>query len=873
VADDDGYAAYYSQRLWAMLPEVYRTEDTNADGTPGPLQELLNRVGVQVAVVRRSLDRLWADQSIETCDDWVIPYIGALLGTNLVSGLDARGQRLDVAKTIHYRRHKGTLAVLEELALDVTGWGVHVVEGFRRLARTRHSLDPMVGPGAFPGQSPTQAARLLQQEGLVGPLTGTAAGGLANLRSVHGAALTGSPFDESSHMADFRAGRGAVGHFGIPQLLVFLWRLMSLQVVAGTPVAVQGCEGLRFTFDPTGRMIPLFLPPLGPEPDNFADTWTSALEWQVPGPITSSLAAALANVQGSFAPAEAPYPFPPPAASLLEPAQSGPAQLGSEQSGPQAEPSPPPPLPASFGYSVTGGDVAQVWPEIGIFALEAPPDGRAPLSVTYQYGFSGLIGAGPFNRLLLGNSPQTVGTALTVNGGAGLDAALAAVGPQGTVIIGDSLTYTELAPVGSSTSPINELVVMAAYETPPVRPVLRPAAGWGPWVFTGSEGAQLTLDGLLISGCDVVLRGAFDTVRITACTIDPGTASSPDVAGSPSSPPATAPLASSADGRALSPTTIWIEADPSAETGTGGISQLRVDHCILGPVRTRFGGTVETLSISDSIVQGIPTTLGPGYSSADVYDPALLAAAVRADNALAQTSMAQTLLAPLATALEGYTAPQPVPDAVVAGLNSLVTGPNLYNAGLFSSATFSPDVLAAGQGDPSLFDGGMDAFNRSLIDEAFPIALGVAAIAVNNATVELARVTVLGRIAVHRLQASDCILNDFAIVDDAQDGCIRFSAYAVGSRVPRQYESVTIAAGVPVFTSVDFGDPGYGQLLDGADRSIAGPSGSTITSGADSGSEMGAFSSNLAPIKEQGILAKFAEYMPLGLTPVIVHVT
>ena len=40
---------------------------------------------------------------------------------DLVNGLDPRAQRLDVAKTIHYRRRKGTLAVLEEIARDVTG--------------------------------------------------------------------------------------------------------------------------------------------------------------------------------------------------------------------------------------------------------------------------------------------------------------------------------------------------------------------------------------------------------------------------------------------------------------------------------------------------------------------------------------------------------------------------------------------------------------------------------------------------------------------------------------------------------------------------------------------------------------------------------
>jgi len=143
----DNYDSYYADRLWQLLPRVYRRLDGDDPNVTGPLQELLTRIGVQVAVVRRSIDRLWADQSIETSDDWVIPYIGDLLDTNLVNGLDPRGQRLDVAKTIHYRRRKGTLAILEEIARDVTGWDAHVVEAFRRLSRTRHGLDPPVGTG------------------------------------------------------------------------------------------------------------------------------------------------------------------------------------------------------------------------------------------------------------------------------------------------------------------------------------------------------------------------------------------------------------------------------------------------------------------------------------------------------------------------------------------------------------------------------------------------------------------------------------------------------------------------------------------------------------------------------------------------------
>src|SRR3954468_10637360 len=141
---DDRYAEYYASKLWKLIPAVYRSLDSEP-AEPGPLAEIVNRIGAQAAVLRRSIDRLWQDQSIETCDDWVIAYIGDLLATNLVASLDARGQRLDVAKTIYYRRRKGTVAILEELASDITGWDAKVVEFFRRLGRTRHNFDPTIG--------------------------------------------------------------------------------------------------------------------------------------------------------------------------------------------------------------------------------------------------------------------------------------------------------------------------------------------------------------------------------------------------------------------------------------------------------------------------------------------------------------------------------------------------------------------------------------------------------------------------------------------------------------------------------------------------------------------------------------------------------
>ena len=270
IAPPDHYEVYYADKLWGLLPAIYRAVDTDQFGANGPLREMVNRIGAQAAILRRSIDRMWEDQSIETCDDWVIPYIGDLLATNLVAGLDARGQRLDVAKTIYYRRRKGTLAILEEIAADITGWDARVVEFFRRLGRTRHSLDPPIG---LASAGPDVAALRLA-EGLVGRLTATGIGGWADLRNVYGATKAHSAFDEFFHTADFRQGGGRFGWYGIPRVGVFLWRLLSLHAGPVAPVPVQGCPGW-FTFDPTGRNAPVFGQT---RPSNaFGDAWVSPM--------------------------------------------------------------------------------------------------------------------------------------------------------------------------------------------------------------------------------------------------------------------------------------------------------------------------------------------------------------------------------------------------------------------------------------------------------------------------------------------------------------------------------------------------------------------------------------------------------------------
>ena len=256
------FERYYTEKIWDWIPAIYKDEDGLA-ARPDVLRSLVQILARQSAIARRSIDRLWDDQFIELCDDWAIPYIGDLVGTRLVHELNRRGRRVDVARTIFYRRRKGTPQVLEILIQDITGWEGRVVESFRRLARTRHGLDP-------------EPAEL---EGFV---TETPPGGWAKLKSTRGAELVDGPFDEFFHTPDFRQLRGKLGRYNIPKLNFHLLRLLPFEVNFAT--AADFGEG-RFTFDPSGRDIPLFRPDQRSGPQECHPP----REWELPAPIPCRL--------------------------------------------------------------------------------------------------------------------------------------------------------------------------------------------------------------------------------------------------------------------------------------------------------------------------------------------------------------------------------------------------------------------------------------------------------------------------------------------------------------------------------------------------------------------------------------------------------
>ena len=129
--------------LYDRLPELYRIEDAR-DGRHEPLRALLALVEESFGAVHESIEALYHDLFIETCEPWAIPYIADLLGTSHLSG-DTQTLRRDVALTIHARRRKGTLGAIEDITEALTGWGVHAAELFKDVVCRAGARPPAAG--------------------------------------------------------------------------------------------------------------------------------------------------------------------------------------------------------------------------------------------------------------------------------------------------------------------------------------------------------------------------------------------------------------------------------------------------------------------------------------------------------------------------------------------------------------------------------------------------------------------------------------------------------------------------------------------------------------------------------------------------------
>ncbi|HEX3867101.1 MAG TPA: phage tail protein, partial [Gemmatimonadaceae bacterium] len=238
--------------FYSLLPEFMRVADAQRGS---PLQALLAAAQAQANLVDADITALWQNFFVETCEDWVLPYIADLIDLTLIDDL-APNNRREVARTIAYRRRKGTVPQLETMANDITGWGVRVAEFFHNLHWTQHMIH----------FRPRDAWTI-------------------DVRNPRVLARLGSGFDRATYTADFRPATETQGRYNIRNLGFFCYRLqpIPLDVIPAAAAPAPAPNG-AFHFDVLGQPEPLFVRPAPIERDADAP-WPRVTEDQVVRPV------------------------------------------------------------------------------------------------------------------------------------------------------------------------------------------------------------------------------------------------------------------------------------------------------------------------------------------------------------------------------------------------------------------------------------------------------------------------------------------------------------------------------------------------------------------------------------------------------------
>jgi len=242
--------------LYERLPEIYRIRDEE-QVPPGQLKHYLALVEEVFGEIHKNIEELYSDLFIETCDDWVIPYIGDLMGVSHLDG-DAWTLRADVADTIALRRRKGTLASIERLTYNLTQWGIHCVELRENLVWNQHLNHQRPDEGGYPPYSLPSVDRFT-------PIRG----GTLTLRDPAHLTLLGTPFDPFAHVVDVKPPAFGNIRYNLPHLGIFLWRLQDYRIKASKPMYRETTELtgtdpedvthiVRFNIDSLGRPVRLF---------------------------------------------------------------------------------------------------------------------------------------------------------------------------------------------------------------------------------------------------------------------------------------------------------------------------------------------------------------------------------------------------------------------------------------------------------------------------------------------------------------------------------------------------------------------------------------------------------------------------------------
>jgi hypothetical protein len=241
--------------LFERLPVLYRTRDTDPSRA-GQFEAFIGLMDEILRGIDADIDQLYHDQFIETCADWMVPYIGDLLGVTPLKG-DPFTIRADTARTVALRRRRGTLGAMESLAFNLTGWAAHAVELRERLVWNQHLNHQRPDRGGIPPRT------------LPHHIADPVGHGTVTLRDPGVLDFLGGAFDGFARTADLKPTQGIHARPNLPNMALFLWRLRDFLVPVARPVHVETVEqtapgpgeaafAARYIVEPFGRPLQLF---------------------------------------------------------------------------------------------------------------------------------------------------------------------------------------------------------------------------------------------------------------------------------------------------------------------------------------------------------------------------------------------------------------------------------------------------------------------------------------------------------------------------------------------------------------------------------------------------------------------------------------
>lgn len=816
-------------RLYQLLPAIYRIRDADQGE---PLRALLQVIAEQVNLIEDDIDQLYENWFIETAEDWVVPYIGDLIGYHPVheagepvAPRDPRSQALnkiliprrDVANTIRYRRKKGSLALLELLANDVAGWPARAVEFYRLLGWTQALNHLRLAQGCM-----VDLRNGEKLEDLDGPFDRLAH--TVEVRRINAADdFRSQPIivEDPASLAE-RYNLPGQGRYNLPSVGLFIWRLRACPVTGGYADHTTGTKAFRidrkptcYTFSILGNDIPLYTWPV-PEP---SPSWLAG-ELNVPAPIRRrSLAAHLDDYYG------------PGKSFCLYERETPTAKQRAAAKGQKLEPVITPVLAnrlvvanlSDWHYRPKPGQVV-VDPELGriVFPSRENPE---DLLVSYHYGFSADMGGGEYRRspvdppglnaqespkyYQVKQDPDPLATPLSD--------AIAQWKidhpPHAVIEVADSGAYPDsIDIVFDPETPGQTLILRSAERCRPTFRLLNKQANKSDDLnIAGGPGNRFTLDGVLVTGRGVRIVGDLDQVTIRHSTLTPGWELDSECI----------PCCGN------EPSLSLVDSPPVEDTESSG---EYVGDGAEQPGEEQQHESSEQLQPSQ---QGKPNGKPPQEDK----------------------------LPPPDLGCRDEPPPQHTTSVLV-------------ESSILGSISVERDAVGKEPLQIIILDSILDATELELdaLSSAFPVN-GYA-----HAVLTIQRSTVFGVIATHAVELGEnTIFYSPLYAARTQRGCLRFSYVTPGSRTPRRYncQPDLIAALLqpengpkpsnekvdylvrPVFNETRYGRPTYTQLAFDCPYEIR--------RGADDESEIGAFHDLYQPQREANLRARLKEYTPANV--------